>query len=86
MILLVDMPKSQSGHINAGNTAWKFFRNANLPSNITGMSVNLIKQFWVILECLNCAFAINIKKFEKKEKPEKLRNCIWKSIHGMQCL
>ena len=62
--LLVDMPEQQSGNTNDGNTARKFFRNAKI-SEITGVNVDLIHRFHVILECLNCGYPIGTQKFSE---------------------
>lgn len=61
--LLVDMPKQQTGNTNDGNTARKFFRNAEKSAEITGVNVELIKRFHVILETINSGYHINIDKF-----------------------
>lgn len=58
--LLVDMPKQQTGNTNDGNTARKFFRNSEKSAVITGVNVELIKRFHVILECINSGFHIYI--------------------------
>lgn len=63
--LLVDMPNQQTGNTNDGNTARKFFRNAEKSSEVTGVNVELIKRFHIILECINSGFFINSEKFYK---------------------
>lgn len=63
--LLVDMPKQQAGNTNDGNTARTFFRNAKKSSEITGVNVELIERFHVLLETINCGFEINLNKFDK---------------------
>ena len=40
--LLVDIPKQKTGNTNDGNTARKFFRNAEISAKITGISLALI--------------------------------------------
>lgn len=66
--ILVDMPKQQTGNTNDGNTARKFFRNPEKSSEITGVNLELIKRFHIILECLNSGYQININKFEEFAK------------------
>ena len=66
--LLVDMPKQQTGNTNDGNTARKFFRNSEKSAEITGVSVELIKRFHVILECINSGLPVNIEKFGEYTK------------------
>lgn len=62
--LLVDMPKQHAGNTNDGNTARVFFRNAEKSANITGININLIQRFHVILECLGSGYDINSEAFE----------------------
>ena len=64
MGLLIDMPKQISGNTNDGNTARRFFRNAEISAQITGLSLELIKRFHVILECLASGYTINVEAFE----------------------
>lgn len=66
--LLVDMPRQHTGNTNDGNTARKFFRNAEKSAEITGINVGLIKRFHVILECINSGFPINSDKFDEYAK------------------
>lgn len=61
--LLIDMPKQQTGNTNDGNTARKFFRNAQKSAEITGFNLDLIKRFHVLLESLNCGLKIDSEKF-----------------------
>lgn len=62
--LLIDIPKQTSGNTNDGNTARRFFRNAEVSAQITGLNIELIKRFHVILECLASGYAINPEAFE----------------------
>lgn len=62
--LLIDMPTQQAGNTNDGNTARRFFRNAEKTSEITGLNLELIKKFHIILETLGCGFSIDSKAFE----------------------
>lgn len=56
--LLVDMPKQHAGNTNDGNTARIFFRNAEKTAKITGINLNLIQRFHVILECLASGYRL----------------------------
>lgn len=49
--LLIDMSKQQNGNTNDGNTASKFFRNAEKSAEITVVTLDLIKRFHVLLKC-----------------------------------
>lgn len=66
--LLVDMPKQQTGNTNDGNTARKFFQNAEKSAEITGVNVELIKRFHIILETINSGYFINVDKFHEFAK------------------
>ncbi|KAF2900536.1 hypothetical protein ILUMI_05650 [Ignelater luminosus] len=63
--LLVDMSKQQSGNTNDGNTARKFSGNAEKSAEITGVNVELIKRFHIIVESVKCGFPIDLDPFEK---------------------
>lgn len=65
MSLNVDLPIGTSGNTNDGNTARKFFDNPELSADITGIDVNLIKQFHKILSALSSGQAIDLVKYEK---------------------
>lgn len=47
--LIVDKPKPGYGNSNDGNTARRFFENADVSSSITGVDVEIIKRFRTIL-------------------------------------
>lgn len=64
MGLLVDRPRSISGSSNDGNTARKFFSDPELSASITGVDVNLIKKFSLILRILSCGKPINTETFK----------------------
>lgn len=64
MGLLVDMPKQSAGNTNDGNTARRFFKNSELTADITGINLDLIKRFRVILEALSCDLEIDPDKFK----------------------
>lgn len=65
MGLIVDKPKPGYGNTNDGNTARRFFSKAELSSEITGLDVNLIRRFHVILRTLSSGYDINYIEFEK---------------------
>lgn len=63
MGLIVDKPKPGFGSSNDGNTARRFFKNSELSSTITGIDVQLINKFKVILQVMASGYKINIDKF-----------------------
>lgn len=65
MGLVVDKPKPGYGNSNYGNTARRFFKNPELSGEITGLDVNLIKNFRILLRTLSSGYDINITAFEK---------------------
>lgn len=65
MGLLVDMPKQKTGNTNDGNTARRFFKDAEKTSNITGINIDLIKRFRTILICIGSGYPINIHAFQR---------------------
>jgi hypothetical protein len=50
MGLIVDVPKPGFGNTNDGNTSRRFFAGPDLAAEITGVGINLIFRFQVILE------------------------------------
>lgn len=64
MGLLVDMPKQGFGNTNDGNTAHRFFENAALSSEITGIDERLIRRFSTILCAISCGYDINEDAFD----------------------
>jgi len=52
------------GTTNDGNTARRFFKNAELTSAITNVDLQLIKRFGVILRTMSSGYDINLEKFE----------------------
>lgn len=62
--LLVDMPKQTAGNTNDGNTARRFFRNPELSADITGIDIQLIRRFLVILETISCELEIDAERFQ----------------------
>lgn len=65
MGLIVDKPKPGYGNTNDGNTARRFFTNPELSGEITGLDVNLIKKFCILLRTLSSGYDINYNEFEK---------------------
>lgn len=63
--LIVDVPKPGFGSSNDGNTARRFFRNAEKSSHITGLDVTLIKRIHTLLHVLSSGININVGHFEK---------------------
>lgn len=64
MALLVDKPKQGFGSTNDGNTARRFFQNPQKSSEITGVDLNLIHNFAIILRVLSSGYHINVSEFE----------------------
>lgn len=64
MGLLVDVPKAGFGNTNDGNTSRRFFADPECSSRITGINVDLIKRFKVILEVISSGNNIDVEKFE----------------------
>lgn len=62
--LIVDKPKQMSGSTNDGNTSRRFFMNPEKSAEITGVSIDLIKRFKIILQTLASGHTINIEKFK----------------------
>lgn len=60
--LVIDKPKQVSGNTNDGNTARRFFRAYDITSEITGVDLNLIKRFYILLQVMSCGKAVNPKK------------------------
>lgn len=63
MGLLVDIPKVHFGNTNDGNTSRRFFNEIEVAAEITGINIELIKRFKVILEVLSSGFDIQTEKF-----------------------
>lgn len=61
--LIVDKLKPDFGNSNDGNTARRFFQNAEITADITKIDVNLIKQIYIILVIVSSGHKINIDKF-----------------------
>lgn len=65
MGLIVDVPRANFGNSNDGNTSRLFFADYELYASITGIDVNLIFRFEIILEALSSGCKINLETFEK---------------------
>lgn len=63
--LIIDMPKSNFGNTNDGNTSRRFFEDPKLAAKITGISYELIYTLKVILEAISSGFKIDPVKYEK---------------------
>lgn len=58
--ICVDMVKQGFGSTNDGNTARKFFNNADVVSEVTGVDKVLIERFAVILQVQLVFFSLRI--------------------------
>ncbi|XP_049316979.1 uncharacterized protein LOC125779750 [Bactrocera dorsalis] len=66
MGLIVDMSKTGgSGTSNDGNTARRFFNNAGLASQITGVDEELILRCAALLQAMSSGYKINVEKFKQ---------------------
>ena len=65
MGLLVDVPKPGCDNTNDGNRSRRFFADLELAGAITGIDVNLIYRFKVILEVISSGHKINTGKYSK---------------------
>lgn len=63
MGLLIGILKPGYGNTNDGNTARRFLANPEVSSRITGIDLNLISRFAVIVKTLSCHFKINSSRF-----------------------
>ncbi|CAH0550888.1 unnamed protein product [Brassicogethes aeneus] len=64
MGLLVDVPKAGFGNTNDGNTSRKFFNEPECSSRITGINLDLIRRFKVILEVISSGYSIDAEKYD----------------------
>lgn len=62
--LHVDKPRANSGTSNDGNTARRFFQNATISAEITGVDVKLIERLRIILIAISCGEEIDPEKFK----------------------
>ena len=65
MGIIVDIPKPGYGYTNDGNTARRFFLNPEKSGEISGLDVELILKFSVLLSRLSSGHEIDCVKFEK---------------------
>ncbi|KAJ4431291.1 hypothetical protein ANN_19888 [Periplaneta americana] len=63
MGLLVDKPKPGFGNTNDGNTSRRFFENPALSASITGVDIEIIRRFNIILQVISCGHEIDVEKF-----------------------
>lgn len=63
--LLVDVPKSNFGNTNDGNSSRRFFGDPKLAADITGISYDLIYRLKIILETISSGHAIDPEKYDK---------------------
>lgn len=61
--LIVDQPKPGFGSSNDGNTARRFFQNATISAEITGVDVRLITRFHSILQAISSGRTIDTPRF-----------------------
>lgn len=61
--LIVDVPKPGFGNSNDGNTARRFFKNAEVSAEITKLDLQLIKKIHVIMIVVASGHEIDIQKF-----------------------
>ena len=59
------VPKPGCGNTNDGNTIRRFFADLELAGAITGVDVNLLYRFKVILEVISSGHKINTEKYFK---------------------
>lgn len=64
----VDKVVQGRGTSNTGNFARRFFKNTEKVSEITGVDVNLLNRFSVILTAMTSGSEINYERFDKYAK------------------
>ena len=62
--LIIDQPKPGFGNSNDGNTARRFFENAEVSADITKIDLELIKKMHVILITVSSGHEIHSEKFK----------------------
>lgn len=66
MGLIVDKPRTGgSGSSNDGNTARRFFNEAQVSAEITGIEKHLIENCAILLQTLSSGYKINVEKFRE---------------------
>ncbi|XP_046403729.1 uncharacterized protein LOC124169231 [Ischnura elegans] len=63
MGLIVDVPRPGSGNTNDGNSARRFFDSPELAADLTGINVDLIKTFSIILRAVSSGVTLNYIAF-----------------------
>lgn len=63
MGLNIDTVKQGAGNTNDGNMARRFFADPDITAEITGVNVDLIRRFSVILQAINSKANIDAEKF-----------------------
>lgn len=63
--LIVDQPKPGFGTSNDGNTARRFFENPDLSARITGIDVEIIKRFQIVLQTISSGHNVDTNKFRQ---------------------
>lgn len=63
--LTIDQPKQGFGSSNDGNSARRFFENAKISASITGLNLDLIERFHIILQTISSGFDIHVQKFNE---------------------
>lgn len=63
MSLLVDYVKQGGGNSNNGNTARRLFSNPTLSASITGLQLEVIQKFSMILQIISIGHPIEVNKF-----------------------
>ncbi|KAH9629716.1 hypothetical protein HF086_001529 [Spodoptera exigua] len=63
--LLIDVVKQGVGTTNDGNTARRFFRDAETTARITGIDKDLIERFHVILQTVASGESVDLSKFSE---------------------
>ena len=68
----LDVVNQGSGTTNDGNTSRTFFANPEITALATGVDVNLIHRFTVILQAITSGLYIDCEKFERYAKAKTL--------------
>ena len=65
MNLIVDQPKQGAGNSNDGNNARTFFSNEQKSSEFTGLGVEIVKRFHIILQTSSSGHIIGHHKYKE---------------------
>ena len=65
MNLIVDQPKQVSGNSNDGNTARIFFNIEEKAARVTGIDIDIIRRFHIILQTLSSGHIIDHTKYKE---------------------